>query len=73
MLTVYTKENCQPCKAVIRWLDANGLAYELKNAPDHVDYLSELGYRSAPVVVTSGGESFHGFDIGKLQQVIAGS
>ena len=73
MLTVYVKENCPPCRQVKRWLDKEGVEYNEKPAAEHLDYLSGLGYRQAPVTVTGDGKSFYGFDVGKLQQIKAGT
>ena len=69
MLTVYSKDNCQPCRMVKHWLDREGIDYIEKDATEHVDYLSGLGYRQAPVTVTEDGGSFYGFDISKLQKI----
>lgn len=63
---VYTAPNCQPCKAVKRWLDQNGVEYREERANDWVDKLGDMGYRSAPVTV-KGELHFGGFDIAKLQ------
>lgn len=70
-VTVMTMENCQPCKAVKRWLDREGVDYEEKDAMEHVDYIASLGYRQAPIVITENGDHFYGFNIGKLQQIVA--
>lgn len=72
-VTVYSKDNCQPCRMVKRWLEREGVEYIEKDATEHIDYLSVLGYRQAPVTITEAGEHFYGFDIGKLQQIKAGS
>lgn len=63
---VYVKENCQPCKAVKRLLDGEGVAYEERNAEDHLDYLRSVGARGAPVIV-DGDTVIHGFDPAQLR------
>lgn len=76
MTTIYVKQDgtrCVQCDAVKRWLNANNVPYEEKNALDHMDYLGSIGIRQMPIVVTKEGEAFGGFDIGKLQQIAGGS
>lgn len=67
-VTVYTMPNCQPCKAVKRWLDTEGVEYNELEAKDHIEYLSEMGYRQAPVTVLIDGSSFYGFNVGALSR-----
>lgn len=50
---VYTKPDCQPCKATARFLNERGIPFEEKDTTDPA-YLAEakaLGYMGAPVVV----------------------
>lgn len=68
---VYSKENCQPCRMVKKWLEKNDVEYVEKNATEHIDHLAQLGYRQAPVTVIDS-EHFYGFDIDRLQQLLAG-
>lgn len=70
MVVVYTAENCQPCRAVKRWLESNNIEYEERNAKEHIDYLAQLGYRQAPVT-TAGSNHVYGFDIKGLQRILA--
>lgn len=56
---------------VKRWLDKEGVEYIEKDATEHVDYLSGLGYRQAPVTITEEGHSFYGFDVGELLKIKA--
>lgn len=71
-VTLFTADNCQPCRMAKKFLDAQGVEYEEKKAKDHIDLIAELGYRQAPVIMTDTGEHFYGFNIGKLQQIAAG-
>lgn len=65
-ITVYTTNQCQPCKATKRKLKSLGvgdLMLEI-NAEEDVeagDYLRELGYTQTPVVMTSYGDEWTGF------------
>lgn len=55
MITVYTKPDCQPCKATKRELDIAGLAYidrDVSQDPTAAAELAARGLRAVPVVVT---------------------
>lgn len=65
---VYSKPNCMPCMAVKRWLNNAGIDYQELDAMEHVELLSSMGYRGAPVIV-SGETHFQGFDPTKLGQI----
>ena len=67
-ITVYSKPNCQPCGAVKRWLAKEGIEYQELDAMEHVDLLSGMGYRGAPVVV-AGDIHFQGFDPNMLKKI----
>lgn len=58
---VYTQPNCPPCAAVKRLLTAEGIAFEERQASDHMDFLSSIGARSAPVIIDENGRAIHGF------------
>ena len=72
-ITVYSKPACVQCTATTRALAAQGLAYEVIDLTEDAEafaYVSELGYRQAPVVV-SGQTHWAGFRpdlIGQLVQ-----
>lgn len=63
MITVYTRPNCQPCKATKRKLEQLQAEYTLIDVtedPDALDLIKGLGYLQAPVVVARiGGEEVH--------------
>lgn len=65
---VYTKTNCQPCLAVKRLLTGEGIAFEERDATEHVEYLQTIGARGAPVVV-DGDIVIHGFDPANLRKL----
>ena len=72
-LTVYTLPNCIQCTMTKRALDTVGIRYEVVDlSTDDAahDLVSELGYRSAPVVVT-GTESWSGFRPDKIAALAA--
>jgi glutaredoxin-like protein NrdH len=56
-VTVYTKPNCQPCRATKRWLDVRGVDYQsvdVSTSPDDLAAIKALGYEGVPVVIVSG-------------------
>lgn len=52
-VTVYTKDQCQPCRATMRYLDDRDIEFEEKHTADPVNLAEAkaLGYMGAPVVV----------------------
>ncbi|MEV6219780.1 glutaredoxin domain-containing protein [Nocardia sp. NPDC051833] len=72
LITVYTRPNCQPCRATKRKLEQLEAAYTLIDVteyPDALDQIRGLGYLQAPVVVARvGDEEFHwgGFSPDKI-------
>lgn len=55
MVTVYTKEDCNPCKATKRRLTKKGISFQevdIEVNPEALDRIKELGYMGVPVVVT---------------------
>lgn len=53
MITVYTKNNCMPCKMTKRKLQELGVNYKEINVDENLEaleYLMECGFRSLPVV-----------------------
>lgn len=72
--TVYTMNNCQPCKMTKRELAKMNLSYDeinISENPDAVETLKAMGYASAPVVVAANGESWSGFNPSKLRKLAA--
>jgi glutaredoxin-like protein NrdH len=51
-VTVYTKPDCAQCDLTKAVLERNGIRYGTANIYDHLDHITSLGYRSAPVVET---------------------
>lgn len=50
-VVVYTKPDCQPCKATLRRLNTAGVTVVEHAAADHLPLLTAMGHRSAPVVM----------------------
>lgn len=58
MITVYTKNNCVPCKMTKRKLQELGVNYKEINVDENfeaLEFLMEYGFRSLPVVFNSNG------------------
>lgn len=51
MIAIYTKPDCQPCRAAKRAMTAAGITFAEMSAEEHVELLSGLGYRAAPVTI----------------------
>lgn len=72
-VTVYSKDKCQQCKGVKRWLKSNGIAFNEINVSEQPEYIQEvkdLGFTSLPVV-KSEDLVFSGLDIPKLNELKA--
>ncbi|WPH57017.1 glutaredoxin [Enterococcus phage G01] len=58
MITVYTKNNCMPCKMTKRKLQELGVNYKEINVDENLEaleFLMEYGFRSLPVVFNENG------------------
>ncbi len=67
--TVYTRNNCQACKATKMQLDRHGVRYTEINVEDHPEIAQQLvddGWRAMPVVITHYAE-WSGMDMNKLK------
>lgn len=74
MTVVYTKDNCVQCDMTKRLMDKIGVEYNTINIseqPEELEKLVEMGYRSAPVVMTDGGDSWAGFNPDKIADLAA--
>ena len=73
-LTVYTKPGCVQCTATYRAHDANGILYDVVDLSENdtaTEYVKQLGYLSAPVVVVNEHEHWAGFRIDLIEQLAA--
>lgn len=72
MVVVYTKNNCQPCIATKRKLNALQVPFEERNVETlegAYNEVIELGYQQVPVVVANG-EHWSGFDPTRLSNIV---
>lgn len=70
-VTVYTKNNCQPCKFTKRYLDTNNIPYQEFNVeedPAAKHWVEEMGYQQVPVVV-SGFKHWSGLRLDLLAEI----
>jgi glutaredoxin-like protein NrdH len=73
MIKVYTNENCVQCDQTKKFLDSEGIAYEVKpfaENPDDLKRFVDLGFRAAPIVETEN-DVWSGFKIDKLKSLKA--
>lgn len=71
MITIYKKKNCPQCTATAREMDRLGISYDtvdLDTDADAIDYVLSLGYRQAPVVVTTT-DHWSGFRPDKIKAI----
>ncbi|MGT2895253.1 glutaredoxin-like protein NrdH [Streptococcus entericus] len=71
-ITVFTKNNCMPCKMTKKFLTENGVDFEeinIEEQPEKIDYVKSLGFSSAPVI-EAGDIVFSGFQPAKLKELI---
>lgn len=68
---VYSKPACVQCNATYRALDGKGIDYEVVDMSEDLsalEYVKELGYFQAPVVVTDE-DHWSGFRPDKIEQI----
>ena len=73
-ITVYTKPNCQQCRATFRALDKAGLDYtavDISVDTEARDYVLALGYLAAPVVVAGPDTHWAGHRVTRIEQLVA--
>jgi glutaredoxin-like protein NrdH len=67
---VYTKNNCQPCRATKRMLTERGVPFREVNVDEVPSVREDLiaeGFLASPVVFPSHGEKWAGFDPDRIQ------
>ena len=72
-ITVYTKPRCPQCDATKRHLTKKGVEFELVDLTQDSearDYVTSLGYLSAPIVIADG-DHWAGFRPDRLDAVAA--
>lgn len=73
-LTVYSKPSCVQCNATYRALDALGIEYNIVDLTQNdaaLEYVKELGYAQAPVVVVDDQDHWAGFRPDKIERIAA--
>ena len=72
-VTVYTLPSCQQCEMTKKMLVRGAINFDIvdiSETPEAAQYVRELGYTAAPVVV-AGDQHWSGFRHGALQNLIA--
>ena len=67
---LYSKPHCVQCDATKRWLDGQGVDYDiidLTESPDDMAAVAALGYKQAPVVAVADDVHWSGFNPGLLE------
>lgn len=70
-VTVYSKPSCVQCNATYRAMNSRGIDYQVVDmSQDHeaLEYVRQLGYMSAPVVVTDD-DHWTGFRPDKIDEL----
>lgn len=73
MTTVYTNPSCVQCDMTKKFLDKEGLPYEvvdLSQDKEALEMVRNLGFSSAPVVITDS-DKWAGFKLDKLKAIVA--
>lgn len=71
MVTVYTNPNCVQCEQTKKWLNLHNIEYstvDLSSDNEALEMVLELGFKSAPVVITNT-DKWSGFRLDKLAQL----
>lgn len=72
MVTVYTKPQCPQCDQTKKYLDKNGVEYstvDLTQDADAMKKVVDLGFASAPVVITDN-DQWAGFKFDRLKTLV---
>jgi glutaredoxin-like protein NrdH len=74
-ITVYTKPQCDPCRATKIILDNKKVSYRIIDVTEDLDayrfITDELGYRQTPVVYVDEDTHWSGFQINALNKLTA--
>lgn len=73
MTTVYTKPACVQCDMTKRYMDKNGISYDIVDItedPSALEMILGMGFSSAPVVISDKG-NWAGFRPDMLEQLAA--
>lgn len=73
-LTVYSKPNCVQCSMTYKVLDSKGIPYRVVDLTEDeasLEYVKDLGYTSAPVVVVDDEDHWAGFRPDHIDRIAA--
>ena len=71
--TVYTKPNCPQCEDTKNLLTSLGVEFTTEPiTPANIKEFKERGHRQAPIVVTSDGDEWSGFQPDKIKSLAGG-
>ena len=72
MVTVYGTTTCMPCRSTKKHLEKKGVAFDFvdvsTNEAAHAK-ITSLGYQSVPVIVTTDGRHWQGFQPDRLDSL----
>ncbi|MDJ0357669.1 glutaredoxin-like protein NrdH [Paenarthrobacter sp. PH39-S1] len=71
-VTVYSKPDCQQCKFTCRSLDHAGIHYEVVDLTANaaaLEYVQDLGYSQAPIVVVNDHHHWSGFNPTEIERL----
>lgn len=73
MVTVYEKPDCKQCEMTQNVLESKGIPFKTESLmdPDNLARVKEMGFLSAPVVVTPEGDAWAGFRPDKIMGLAA--
>lgn len=73
MITLYSKNNCMPCKMTKKFLEQHQADFQeinLDEHPEKIDHVRALGFTSAPII-ESDDVVFSGFQPAKLKELLS--
>lgn len=71
-ITVYSKPSCQQCIFTCRTLDHSGIPYRVVDLTTNaaaLEYVQDLGYSQAPVVVVNDHHHWSGFNPTEIERL----
>lgn len=72
-MIVYTLPNCQQCRATFRYLDSRYVGYDARDLTDYPEQqavFKAMGVQQAPVILTTSGDVWCGFQPAKIDDYI---
>lgn len=73
MVTVFSKNNCFPCKITKEQLQKLGVPFveeRVDENPDAMEEIKKLGYLQVPVVVAPSGDHWSGLQPDKIKALV---